>query len=274
MGKYVGEANPLGVPTVEEPISFEYIEKSLSGHRDPDLKILSYLDDTSLLNFCVASKYGAELCKYEHFWQTRLIDTFGNPGYKPTSWKNLYLSIIHYLHQWPIMTAFGNVNYNPFNSALYHAAQDRNMEMVQYFISKGADDWGLAIQGAAESGDAYLVNYFIEKMGSSATVVTWTFAAASATKAGHKYLVDFFYKKGADLNAAIYEAIRLGNLDMLKYLLAKGHYMMNLDNYVKAAKADQQFDVFKYLSDLLRQEHHKRDMALKRMADMRKSRRK
>ena len=66
--------------------------------RDVDLKILSELDDRSLLNSCSANKYVYNICKDENFWRNRFIKKYGEhaASYKPTdrSWKNHYMQLI------------------------------------------------------------------------------------------------------------------------------------------------------------------------------------
>ena len=66
--------------------------------RDVDLKILSELDDRSLLNSCATNKYVYNICKDENIWRNRFIKKYGEhvASYRPTdrSWKNHYMQII------------------------------------------------------------------------------------------------------------------------------------------------------------------------------------
>ena len=66
--------------------------------RDVDLKILSELDDRSLLNSCATNKYVYNICKDENFWRNRFIKKYGEhaASYKPAdrSWKNHYMQLI------------------------------------------------------------------------------------------------------------------------------------------------------------------------------------
>ena len=79
------------------------LEKSLSGIKDVDLKILSELDDETLLNFCVTNKYGSQLCQDEMFWRNRLTakypDSLNFKDPKRT-WKSWYLNLTYFFDKY------------------------------------------------------------------------------------------------------------------------------------------------------------------------------
>ena len=50
------------------------------------------------------------------------------------------------------------------NGALFGAAAGGQEELVKYYISKGANDWALALQGALRSGNERLINFFIDRL--------------------------------------------------------------------------------------------------------------
>ena len=76
----------------------------VTGSRDTDLEILTYLDDRSLLNLClIKNRYILSLCSTENLWQNRFIYKFGQiaANYKPEdrSWKRHYLTVISSLDE-------------------------------------------------------------------------------------------------------------------------------------------------------------------------------
>jgi hypothetical protein len=74
------------------------IERNLTGNKDVDLKILSYVDDRTLFNYCITDEYAAKICRDDSFWRNRFIQNFGENLAKNksqnTSWRNSYLKII------------------------------------------------------------------------------------------------------------------------------------------------------------------------------------
>ena len=71
---------------------------TFTGIKDVDLKILSELDDRSLLNVCATNKYVYNTCKDEYFWRNRFVNKYGIEAgdRKPNerSWKNHYMQVI------------------------------------------------------------------------------------------------------------------------------------------------------------------------------------
>lgn len=77
------------------------MERSLSKIVDVDLKIMSDMDDRTLLEFCQTHKYSRELCNNELFWKKRLSRKYGifNKN-EDRTWKQFYLKIIYYLDKY------------------------------------------------------------------------------------------------------------------------------------------------------------------------------
>lgn len=71
---------------------------SFTPIKDVNLEIMSKMDDKTLLNTCLSSKYGRELCKNESFWYKRLLEKYGDRAvkYKPEdrTWKNHYMRVV------------------------------------------------------------------------------------------------------------------------------------------------------------------------------------
>ena len=62
--------------------------------------------------------------------------------------------------------------------------------LVDFFISKGANDWNYAVYGAAKGGHRDLVDFFISKGADK-----WNLCMVGAQEEGHQDLVEFFKSK-------------------------------------------------------------------------------
>ena len=149
------------------------MEKSLSRIKDIDKKILAELDDKSLLEFCKTSKYGSELCRDELFWKGRFINRFGRADKNEwRSWKDFYLNVVFYMDKYRnqalariSMKGIRNLDiinflllrgYTP-NQGLIGAAAGGHKDLVEYFVSRGANDF---INGYLNSKTRELREYF------------------------------------------------------------------------------------------------------------------
>ena len=79
------------------------------------------------------------------------------------------------------------------NEAMYHAAKGGHKELVEKFISLGANEWNWGMRGAAEGGHEDLVEKFIS-LGAN----EWSYGMYGAAYSGHKDLVDYFISLGAN----------------------------------------------------------------------------
>jgi len=92
--------------------------------------------------------------------------------------------------------------------------------LIDFFISKGADDWNAGVSTAAREGNKSLVDFFMCK----GADVNWGFLGA--IDGGHQSLIDFFISKGAnDWNLALYRAGKGGQRDLVDFFVSKGAYM-------------------------------------------------
>ena len=152
----------------------------LTGNKDADLIILDKLDDKTLVNFCIVNKEANRLCSIDSFWRNRLIKNYGNIQFKSRTWKQFYLSIFKYWH-------------DDTNIAMRNAANGGLKDLVDFFISKGANDWNHGMWYAALGGHKDLVDFFISKGADNLD-----YGMKYAALGGHKDLVDFFISKGAN----------------------------------------------------------------------------
>ncbi len=126
-----------------------------TGYKDVDFMILSKLDDKSLLSFCKTDKRGKKLCENEDFWRNRTVKKYGNvEKSEKRTWKNFYLKIVYYEDIYE--------NLNKIIMILSKGGY-KNIDIINFFISKGASDWNMGMMGAAEGGHKDLVDFFISK---------------------------------------------------------------------------------------------------------------
>ena len=224
--------------------------KILTGIRDTDLIILSQLDDKALFNFCISSKskYLKKLCSNETFWRKRFINKFGseslNLKFTDSTWKKFYLKLIYYLDKGgSVENAFDEASLSgdleaaqffledPFsknvkdklsrkirlNRGMRNSAKGGHKNLINYFVSEGADYWNGGLVGAAEAGRKDLIDFFISKGANF-----WDGGLHGAAKAGRKDLVHFFIKKGADDWIRAIRGAALGrHKDLIDFFLEK-----------------------------------------------------
>jgi len=110
---------------------------------------------------------------------------------------------------------------NNFDDGLRFAALNQDEELIRYFMDKGADP-NLGLFGAAEAGNVNLINYFLSKGGND-----WNKVMLGAAKGGHYNLVLDAIKMGNKENTVfkfengLTNSVSSGNLDLVKYFIEK-----------------------------------------------------
>jgi len=133
---------------------------------------------------------------------------------------------------------------NDWDLAMSGAARGGHFDLVKFFIEKGARDLNLAMSGAAKGGHFDLVKFFIEKGARDLNL-----AMREAAVGGHFDLVKFFIEKGANnWNWAMSGAARGGHFDLVKFFIEKGARDLNLA--VGAAKRNGYPEIAEYLESL------------------------
>ena len=80
-----------------------------------------------------------------------------------------------------------------YNEAMKYAVQGGSLDLVKFFIDKGADDWDTGMRYAAQGGSLDLVKFFINKGADY-----WNWGMYGAAQGGSLDLVKFFIQKGAN----------------------------------------------------------------------------
>lgn len=251
MGKFVERRNLLGVPTIEEPRSFDVLEKALTGQRDPDLLILSNLDDETLLSFCLANRSANLLCQNESFWRNRFINKYGLPPFTVSNWRRLYLKSIWYLNKIVI-------DYD----VLYNLAKDSEYEMINLMIfldhfktpELSSFHFLMGIKGAVEVDNREMINFLMGMK--KFNELDFNSMLGFAVIVDNKDLIDFFIASGAkNLTLALYEAIKSKNLDVVEYITNKiPSYSLTtewLNEYLKYSFKNGTQEISGYFLDLI-----------------------
>ena len=209
----------------------------LTGQKNADLLILDILDDKSLINFCLVNKDANRLCSIDSFWINRLVRKYGKESlqFKSTNktWKQFYLSILKYWDD--------NVNF-----AMRKAARGGDKDLVDFFISKGANDWNYGMFYAAQGGHKDLAEFFISKGANN-----WNRGMIHAAYTGHKDLVDFFISKGANrLDYGMEAAAAGGDKDLVDFFISKG--ADNWNDGMEAAAEEGHKDLVEFFKQKLK----------------------
>ena len=140
------------------------MQRLYTGIRDVDLKILSTLDDQSLLNACMTDKYLAKICQYEPFWYGRYLKNFGEEPakYKPKerTWKQHYLKTLVDLDKFKEPVQF-------FRNILWDVKNGFNQS---FYVVRGDFSKILEIHPLTEAPDWVINNLFLLKLNISVLV--------------------------------------------------------------------------------------------------------
>ena len=135
------------------------------------------------------------------------------------------------------------------NDELYKAFFNEKLDMVKYFIKKGANDFDSALMLAAKKGDLKFVKYLIDEKEYNYRP-TLVRAAASAAKSGEIDVVKYFIdEKGVkSFDDIMQQAASGGSLDVVKYFInEKG--VKNFNDAMFHAASSGHLNVVEYLID-------------------------
>lgn len=118
------------------------------------------------------------------------------------------------------MKIIKKVQYNK-GKGLFRAASLGHWNLVNYFVSKGAD-LNDGLDGAAKGGHRDLVDIFISKGADDWNTGLLCAAECNADDTVRRDLVDLFMLKGADLNWGLEGAARSGHRDLVDLFISKG----------------------------------------------------
>ena len=221
--------------------------------------ISNFADDKTLINMILANSKVFDNEKfYEKVIRKRyplLMEYLYNK-----TWKFLYLDMVRMLskveeeYQIPYIPTKG---YSPgmilvsrkkdvYDTALYCAAAGGNIDLIDYFIKKGATKLDDALINGCKYADLRTVEHLIDKGAEDYHTLIYT--AASLEKIDiMQFLLD--YLEIHDLNSfgrrALYEAISHGHINAVKFLVENG--MRILESNIENAEDHGKYDIAEYL---------------------------
>lgn len=138
--------------------------KNFLTSKDTDLIILDKLEDRDLLVFCLINKTANNLCNNDIFWENRIRKYFPHAEkYKTENRtnRNFYLSLVKYISLAEEIRETKASVYVRRNKTMYFAIINNDKNIVEYLVSIGASlDYGLRI---AEEKNIKMIDYFISK---------------------------------------------------------------------------------------------------------------
>lgn len=154
--------------------------------------------------------------------------------------KSGYLDIVEYLEQ--VRGDYAGW----YDLGLTHAGMGGRLDVVQYFISKGATAWDWAMEGATSENHLEVVKYLEAQGGGKG--INWNRSMCWACIKGHLEMVKYLESKGAvNYGQGLKCAATGGHREVIEYLWPKCD-----DESRKAAIHEAEVIGWKDLADLLR----------------------
>ena len=143
---------------------------------DPNIYeyIANFADDRTILSMLSVNKKFRNENLFRRVVERKypLLIEFKKPD---ETWQHFFVNMTYYIHK--LEEDFGipyipTKGYDPrvlfnghdkYNQGMKYAAKGGLLDLVNFFISKGADDWDLGMYGAAQGGSLDLVKFFIDK---------------------------------------------------------------------------------------------------------------
>src|SRR5579875_420955 len=162
---------------------------------------------------------------------------------KDTKFKNFIYRYLPEFVNIKSVESLINDNLDIWNMGLYCVCKTGNQNLIDYFISKGANP-ERGISGACNSVYIDLIDYLITK---GATV--YDFVLYYACKSGRKDVVDYIIPKiqkdNIDYNYGLEGACKIGNKDLIEFMISKG--ANNWNRALKYACKSGNRDIVEYI---------------------------
>lgn len=215
----------------------------LTGIHDIDREILYNTLDEKLFLTCLINKYTQEVCN-ETFWRNKFIRKFEVDLGNHIVYRDLYRQLA------PLSD----------EKLLHISAKEGYLPLVKKLVKIGVDihcNNSRALRYAAKKGHFDVVKYLIESpLGSSIKYSEFCMALHLGAKNKHfdvvKYLFEYIPgRKSAMLcNNLMYNAVLGGNLEIVKYLIAKRvNIHRSRESLLHLASTMGNWQIFKFLID-------------------------
>ena len=171
------------------------------------------LDD--ILSFSLTNKIICDkICNNIYFIRNKLRKDFGFVYHG----NNVRLGNIYY----DFLRKNNLSSQGIINSYMYRAAKAGYKDLVKYYIFKGANNFYLGMDGAAEGGHMNIIKYLESKNQMDYRYVNMNMLC-SASEGGHMNIIKYSESKGADnWNEGMRYAARGGHMNIIKYFESKG----------------------------------------------------
>lgn len=172
------------------------------------VQIALELNLPSIVSLCQTNRrFNLTICESDSFWYDKIVKDY---DMRPVNYKNAkkYYKFIkeEYVDNGYLV-----------NNAMGMASRVGYKDLVDFFISKGANNWEIGGLNAALGGKKDLVNFFISKGFNE-----WNAGMAFAAEGGYKDIIDLFISKGAyDWISGLEYAKEGGHNDLIRFFQQK-----------------------------------------------------
>ncbi len=242
----------------------------LTGIRDLDKLIITYLADKDISEFCKTCKYANQNVCDETFFRNLVINKYQNTlkfkdYVKTRSYKQYFFCIIYYIEKLKTKYKFNylqefqdkegspELEYLIRNLSLYNenkfrilikALKFHHLPIVKYLIDQNSTEEKVrsALSNAIKYGNLSVIKYLVEDCVNFNPADKKT-AITLAIKYGHLSLTKFFAEKinggenRAPINTALINAVSYKQFEIVKYLVEIGAHIYN-NHYVRSSKTN------------------------------------
>lgn len=152
--------------------------------------------------------------KYRGIWKTKgeVFYYIAKLGYKK--------GILYFISKFP----WANKMSYYWNWAMLASAEKGNINLIEYFISKGANFWSWGVEGAIKGGHINMIDYFISK--EDIALIDYYRYMCNSVRSDRKDLMRYFMskldKQGiSEWGWCVYHAIQGQHIDLRRYFQQK-----------------------------------------------------
>ncbi len=204
----------------------------LTGNRDTDRLVASYLDDNDILEFCKTNRYFYKIFNNEFFHNivlSRYPETVQYKDYvkKVDNWKEYFRIIVKYItllekeFNYKYKTEDGSPELKYLSYVCVRNTKKYKNRM-EFIICENIY-LGMFVC-ACESGILYIIKYLLEKVNN--IYIGLNFGLLAAIENAHLSVVEYLLDNGADIHyredEPLKRAVRYQHLCIIKYLVSKG----------------------------------------------------
>lgn len=152
----------------------------------------------------------------------------------------------------------GLVEEDVMMAGLMGAARGGHLDLVQFFVERGADDWDFAIEAAARGGDGKIIAFILEKSKGNFNPGC---GLCGAARSGRLELVKFFLAlpKARPHNSPILAAARGGHQNIVTLLMEQSGEIVNPSRCMEAAARGGHYKLVQFFASMVNNKREWRD---------------